>query len=41
MIYLRDSKNPAGPAHAFSAVEWAAFLGAVKAGEFDAYEEYR
>jgi hypothetical protein len=34
-VYLRDSKNPAGPAHSFGTKEWAAFLEAVKAGEFE------
>ncbi|MFI6609290.1 DUF397 domain-containing protein [Streptomyces sp. NPDC050507] len=34
-VYLRDSKDPHGPAHQFSGAEWGAFLAGVKAGEFD------
>ncbi|WP_327584368.1 DUF397 domain-containing protein [Nonomuraea sp. NBC_00507] len=32
---VRDSKNPAGPALVFTPSEWNAFIGGVKAGEFD------
>ncbi len=31
---VRDSKNPAGPALAFTPAEWAAFTAGVRAGEF-------
>lgn len=34
-IMLRDSKDPAGPRLAVGAGEWAAFLTAIRAGEFD------
>ncbi|MEU0516467.1 DUF397 domain-containing protein [Streptosporangium sp. NPDC006007] len=34
-LYLvRDSKNPDGPALAFTRGEWDAFVGGVKDGEF-------
>lgn len=32
---VRDGKDPQGPALCFGAREWATFLAAVKAGEFD------
>ena len=32
---VRDSKDPAGPALTFAPVQWAAFTGGVRAGEFD------
>ncbi|MGN9837945.1 DUF397 domain-containing protein [Nonomuraea sp. H19] len=32
---VRDSKNPTGPALVFTHGEWDAFIGGVKAGEFD------
>jgi hypothetical protein len=32
---VRDSKDPSGPVHAFTAPEWAAFVQGVKGGEFD------
>lgn len=32
---VRDSKNPDGPRLEFTREEWAAFLAAVKAGEFN------
>ncbi|GII92295.1 DUF397 domain-containing protein [Sinosporangium siamense] len=36
VVYLvRDSKAPDGPQLHFSPSEWEAFLGGVKAGEFD------
>jgi hypothetical protein len=34
IVPVRDSKDPHGPALAFSAGAWAAFVGAVDAGEF-------
>ncbi|MDI5973871.1 DUF397 domain-containing protein [Streptomyces sp. SL13] len=36
VVPVRDSKNPSGPALAFSADGWTAFVGAVAAGEFGA-----
>ncbi|MFD3420199.1 DUF397 domain-containing protein [Streptomyces decoyicus] len=33
-VPVRDSKNPTGPALTFRANDWAAFLTAVKSGEF-------
>lgn len=35
MVAVRDSKNPDGPALAFTPGEWDAFLAVAKAGEFD------
>ena len=32
---LRDDKDPEGAVLAFTAEEWAAFIGGVKDGEFD------
>jgi hypothetical protein len=32
-IRVRDSKDPAGPVLAFSAVEWAAFVREVQGGQ--------
>jgi hypothetical protein len=34
-VAVRDSKNPAGPVLVFSQREWLAFMGGVRAGEFD------
>ena len=34
-VAMRDSKNQDGPMLRFSRAEWAAFLGGVKAGDFD------
>lgn len=34
-IGVRDSKDPASAVLAFTPSEWAAFIGGVKAGEFD------
>jgi uncharacterized protein DUF397 len=34
-VFVRDSKNPDGPALAFTRAEWAAFTGGVHDGEFD------
>ncbi|MFE6775354.1 DUF397 domain-containing protein [Streptomyces sp. NPDC057702] len=35
-VPVRDSKNPDGPALAFSTPAWAAFIAGVKAGDFHA-----
>ncbi|MET8162378.1 DUF397 domain-containing protein [Sphaerisporangium sp. NPDC005289] len=35
LIAIRDSKRPDGPKLFFTAGEWSAFLGDVKAGRFD------
>lgn len=35
MIVVRDSTDPDGPVLEFSPDEWDAFIGGVKAGEFD------
>ncbi len=32
---VRDSKDPNGPTLRFTPSEWTAFIGGVKAGEFD------
>lgn len=34
-VWLRDSKDAAGPVLRFTAAEWAAFLAGARAGEFD------
>jgi hypothetical protein len=34
-IAVRDSKDPDGPVLVFTPVEWTAFLGGVRGGEFD------
>ncbi|MDT4990982.1 MAG: hypothetical protein QOH97_874 [Actinoplanes sp.] len=34
-VYVRDSKDPAGPALAFAAPGWSTFVAGVRAGEFD------
>ncbi|MGH2599998.1 MAG: DUF397 domain-containing protein, partial [Dehalococcoidia bacterium] len=34
-VAVRDSKNPDGPALAFTHAEWAAFVGGVQDGEFN------
>jgi hypothetical protein len=34
-LHVRDSKDPAGPAHVFDGASWTAFVTAVKRGEFD------
>ena len=36
VVAVRDSKDPAGPALLFTRAEWTAFVGGVRAGEFDA-----
>jgi hypothetical protein len=35
IVAVRDSKNPDGPALAFSRDRWNAFLGNIKEGHFD------
>jgi Domain of unknown function (DUF397) len=35
LVAVRDSKNPDGPVLLFSLAEWAEFLQAANAGEFD------
>lgn len=35
LYLMRDSKNPDGPALAFTEAEWDAFVAGVKDGEFD------
>jgi hypothetical protein len=32
---VRDSKNPDGPVHCYTPLEWACFLDGARAGEFD------
>lgn len=34
LVPVRDSKDPSGPALAFSASSWSAFVADVKAGRF-------
>jgi hypothetical protein len=34
-IAVRDSKTPKGPVLTFTPVEWKAFIGGVRNGEFD------
>ena len=34
-VAVRDSKDPEGPVLEFTWTEWAAFLAAVRAGQFD------
>lgn len=34
LVPVRDSKDPSGPALAFTASSWSAFLADVKAGRF-------
>ncbi|WP_407560347.1 DUF397 domain-containing protein [Streptomyces sp. 184] len=34
VVPVRDSKDPGGPALAFSAAGWRAFVAGVRAGEF-------
>jgi len=40
IVPVRDSKDPVGPALVFPATAFAAFVGAVKAGEFAEGEQY-
>ena len=35
VVAVRDSKDPDGPKLVFNPAEWQAFIGGVKAGEFD------
>ncbi|WP_169948818.1 DUF397 domain-containing protein [Microbispora sp. H11081] len=35
VVAVRDSKDPDGPKLIFNPAEWRAFIGGVKAGEFD------
>ena len=35
VVAVRDSKDQAGPALMFNPAEWAEFVNAAKAGEFD------
>lgn len=35
MIAVRDSKNPDGPALVLGRNDWAAFIGGIRAGDFD------
>ncbi|MEV5409743.1 DUF397 domain-containing protein [Thermopolyspora sp. NPDC052614] len=35
LFLVRDSKKPQGSVLAFTPVEWDAFIGGVKSGEFD------
>jgi hypothetical protein len=37
VVALRDSKDPHGPVLVFGTYGWEAFLGGVKAGEFDCF----
>lgn len=34
-VWVRDSKDTAGPILRFTPAEWAAFLAGARAGEFD------
>jgi len=34
-VLVRDSKNPDGPVLQFTRDQWATFVGATKAGEYD------
>jgi uncharacterized protein DUF397 len=34
-VWVRDSKDAAGPILRFTPAEWAAFLAGARAGEFD------
>ncbi|MER7765633.1 DUF397 domain-containing protein [Kitasatospora sp. NPDC096140] len=36
LVPVRDSKDPSGPALAFSSSAWQSFVTAVRTGEFDA-----
>lgn len=37
VVAVRDSKDPDGPKLLFTRDEWKAFVGGVRAGEFDAF----
>ncbi|MBB4917014.1 DUF397 domain-containing protein [Streptosporangium saharense] len=36
LVAVRDSKNPSGPALAFTPAQWRSFIGRVNTGAFDA-----
>ncbi|MFD0883848.1 DUF397 domain-containing protein [Streptosporangium algeriense] len=36
LVAVRDSKDPSGPALAFSPAQWRSFVGRVRTGAFDA-----
>ncbi|MFC3986129.1 DUF397 domain-containing protein [Streptosporangium jomthongense] len=36
LIAVRDSKDPSGPALAFTPAQWRSFIGRVNTGAFDA-----
>ncbi|MFF4988783.1 DUF397 domain-containing protein [Streptosporangium saharense] len=36
LVAVRDSKNPSGPALAFTPAQWRSFIGRVHTGAFDA-----
>ncbi|MEU1883352.1 DUF397 domain-containing protein [Streptosporangium sp. NPDC020072] len=36
LIAVRDSKNPSGPALAFTPAQWRSFIGRINTGTFDA-----
>ncbi|MEV4093658.1 DUF397 domain-containing protein [Streptosporangium saharense] len=36
LIAVRDSKDPSGPALAFTPAQWRSFIGRVNTGTFDA-----
>jgi Domain of unknown function (DUF397) len=40
-VQVRDSKDPTGPELTFTPLEWAAFLAAVKSGEFEIPDQWR
>ena len=37
-VWVRDSKNPAGPALGFTRMVWATFLLGVRSGEFTTHD---
>lgn len=41
VVPVRDSKDPAGPAMAFTTDAWAAFTAAVRRGEFSSAVSHR
>ncbi|MFF4988785.1 DUF397 domain-containing protein [Streptosporangium saharense] len=36
LVAVRDSKDPSGPALAFTPAQWRSFIGCVNTGAFDA-----
>ncbi|MFD0886035.1 DUF397 domain-containing protein [Streptosporangium algeriense] len=36
LVAVRDSKDPSGPALAFTPTQWRSFIGRVRTGAFDA-----